>query len=329
MNRQKKIVFNIIPVALLIACIIMSPLANSMQTEKKAGKATEAATDVDKVLTVTNLNVGDADAAVLQYAGHAGMIDTAMEEQLGDVTSFLDDKGITELDFLLLTHYDQDHIGTASELLDRYEIKTVFIPDYESHKRYYPGLMEALKGHKDVRVVEQNMVFTWEDIRVEIYPAIDKEHFAKNEDDMDNNMSLVSLFTIGSNRLLFAGDIETDRIEELLDSGINLDCNWLKVPHHGRSQKKVKKFIETTSPEYAIISCEKKKVDANVVSILKDVGTETYKTGKKNVITKCSQDEIFVRYENEEDTLENVWDNSSEGTTEADIDMGSLLVTLD
>jgi len=97
-------------------------------------------------LTITNLNVGKADCAVLQAGDIVGMIDTGTYDAYSTIDSFLKDNSITEIDFLILTHYDQDHIGSAVKTLSSVDVKNIYLADYVSQKEYYAGLMDSIKA---------------------------------------------------------------------------------------------------------------------------------------------------------------------------------------
>ena len=78
------------------------------------------------------------------------------------------------------------------------------------------------------------------------------------DEDTSNNSSLVCLVTFGTNRLLFAGDIQEERIDEMIDAKYDLTCDLLKVPHHGAYEYNTDKLVEATKPTYAVICCSKK-----------------------------------------------------------------------
>ena len=77
------------------------------------------------------------------------------------------------------------------------------------------------------------------------------------EFDNLNNYSLVCMFEAGDTRVLMTGDAETDIEETLLASGADLDCDILKVGHHGSNTSSSPDFLAAASPETAVISCAK------------------------------------------------------------------------
>ena len=248
-------------------------------------------------LTVTCLNVGHGDCTVLQQGGEVGMIDTGPAAAYGTVSSFLESGGVRTITFLMLTHFDADHIGSAVELLETYPVETVLIPDYESRKPGYAPLMEVLAHHADVRAISRNTVYDWGGASLRLYPAAQSEAYRSEDADYDNNMSLVCLLTFGENRLLFTGDAENARLNELIGSGEDWSCDWIKMPHHGDSEKKTGVFLKKASPAYAVISCSAAEgPEEDTAQYLRKKKIEQFLTSWGNVATICTGEELQVRY---------------------------------
>ena len=109
--------------------------------------------------------------------------------------------------------------------------------------------------------------------------------------DESNNSSLVTRVTLGDKNLLFTGDIEADRIEELVGDGADLSCDLLKVPHHGIYEKATKRLVSAASPSFAVITSSKdEKEDDETVRVLEDAGAEVYltRTGVVTAVTDGS-----------------------------------------
>ncbi len=247
-------------------------------------------------LVVTNLDVGKADCAVLQYQDTTGIIDTGTEEKYNTIDSFLSDNAIDSIDYMILTHYDQDHIGSAVKLLQKYPVDTIYIPDYESEKRYYPGLMEELEHHDNVITVGTDPVdFQYDNLNVRLLPAEDPDPLLADQSNRDNNMSLVSMVDFGENKLLFTGDIEADRITQIVNSGDDLDADWIKLPHHGSYEKEIQALLEMVTPEDSVISTSsKEKPDKKLLKKLDEYGIHSYDTMDGNVVTICDGTNLVV-----------------------------------
>ncbi len=314
MSRKKRVSRNIIPIVLFITifsgllCIYNTNTINSTinsnyffqnsVTEITTEEATRLVSSPEDNLVVVNLDVGHGDCAVLHAGNEYGIIDTGPEESRQIVTDYLDANRIKKIKFMLITHYDKDHIGNAVEILKNYDVETVFIPDYESEKALYGPLMLELKNISDVRAINAEYEYKWQDVNIHFYPAQNAADYIKNGEASDNNLSLVSIVSYCNNRLLFLGDVEKNRIKEMLGSGVDYKCKWVKMPHHGREGKKVDKLIDAIDAEYAIVSCgmDDDFIGNDNEKYLNDNNVEVFTTLDYNIITMCNGREFKVMY---------------------------------
>jgi len=246
-------------------------------------------------LYITNLNVYGGDAAVIECGKIVGIIDAGPVEASEIIDDYLKDNKISSISFLILTHYDQDHIGGAIDLIKKYDIEKIFIPDYVSQKKYYAKLMKVLADNSNVDVVSEKQSFDCGKLSIVIIPAGDSSVYMENENNVDNNMSLVAKVVYQDKSFLFTGDIEKKRIKELLDSGIDLSCDWIKMPHHGRYQKKVGNLLDAASPQYAIITCSAEEgLEPETMDLLDRAGVQVFYTMTQDVVTICDDEGIRI-----------------------------------
>ncbi|MDY3825137.1 MAG: MBL fold metallo-hydrolase, partial [Lachnospiraceae bacterium] len=205
-------------------------------------------------LTITALPVGKADALILKTDDWAAMIDTGEERDGSYIRETLEAAGIDHLNLLLVTHFDKDHVGSAAELLGTVGADQVLMPDYEGTRPEYAAFLSALEAHPETEVQRITGTETLKipagsvNTSLTIYAADDPEEIQDTEDEYDNDMSLVAKLTCGERKFLFTGDIEKTRISQMLDSGVDWTADWIKMPHHGRYQKKTEKLLEAVKP---------------------------------------------------------------------------------
>ncbi|SFP45084.1 Metal-dependent hydrolase, beta-lactamase superfamily II [Butyrivibrio proteoclasticus] len=246
-------------------------------------------------LTIANLNVGKADCAVLQVDDIVGMIDTGTYDAYSTIDSFLKDNSITEIDFLILTHYDQDHIGSAVKIISSYDVKNIYLADYVSQKEYYTGLMDCIKARENIYFVNENIAFNYNDISIDIYPASSPDELLSNSNNADNNMSLVCMITFGAKNFLFTGDIEKDRIEQVINDGYSLSADWIKMPHHGGYTKNTSDLLAIVDPDFAIISTSNERpAEEKLLDLLSSLSIKTYDTTYGTIITYCDKNSIEI-----------------------------------
>ena len=270
-----------------------APVEASKKPAGAHGKKSDA-TGADQ-LAVTFLKVGKADAAVLVTPAATVMIDTGDADSSLDVVEGLEELGVKRIDTLIITHYDQDHVGGAAAVISEFDVGEVLCT-YRSKESLevdaYDAAMES--AGLSEKTITTDMSFTAGSMSIEVLAPKQDEY----DEDTSNNSSLVCLVTFGTNRLLFAGDIQEERIDEMIDAKYDLTCDLLKVPHHGAYEYNTDKLVEATKPTYAVICCSKKNPeDDDVVDLLEDAGAEVFVTRKGPITATLTPTSIEVDQE--------------------------------
>lgn len=280
------------PILILIPLVVLILIAVLFSEEKEDTTTHKGWQDN---LVVTNLCVGEADAAILQFEDEVGIIDTGEKDDFEYIYSFLKSIETTKISFMILTHYDKDHIGSAVSLIENMDIDTVFIPDYESGKALYPELIEALESHSNLHMISESYRYDWKGIEIGIYPAHEEQYYLFDVNNADNNMSLVTKLRYKDNELLFCGDIENERINELLDCDDDIACQWIKIPHHGRYGKGLKKLLGAVTPSYAVSSCSAEEgIDKKTIELFEKLNINAYDTMNSDVVSVFDGKNISV-----------------------------------
>lgn len=245
------------------------------------------------VLKTTLLKVGKADAIIFEYGEFTMVIDAGEEDDGEEVTEFLNSRNITDVDVLIITHFDRDHVGGADILVESLPVKQVILPDYESEHIEYIDFMNALK-EKNIEPMRlsEDYSFTVGTMNVLIEPPRSYEITVPGE--YDNNFSLITTVTHQDNRLVFTGDIEKSRIRSWLAEGQET-CVFLKIPHHGVYNQAMEDLINTLQPKFtAICSSAKHPADSETIEIIKKVTPEIRQTkdGKITVISDGKNIEV-------------------------------------
>ena len=241
-------------------------------------------------MTVSYLDTGKADCSILTDGAHSVVIDCAEEDNAPAVLAALQTQHITQIDLLIVTHFDKDHIGGAADVLHHVSVQRVVEPDYEPENpesEAYTAYRAALdaSGITPERVSD-SLAVTLGDMQLRILGAVGVSY----EKNTDNNNSLVVTLTHLENRFFFAGDIEKQRIADLLDSGV-AGCDVLKVPHHGVYNKQLPALFEALGMKDAVITCsEKNPADEKTLGALESLGCRIWQTanGEVRIISKQS-----------------------------------------
>jgi competence protein ComEC len=233
-------------------------------------------------LTVTFMKVGKADGMILQTAAHTVVIDCGEESDGSKMVARLQENNVTTIDCMILSHYDQDHIGGAPAVLEAFDVKQVIGAQQEEDTEEYKRLCDAVKAEGlDLELPGSVTSFTLDDTVFTVYPH--KANDYKN--GYDNNCSLVVKVLHHDETMLFTGDAMEERLAEIMDIG---DCDLLKVPYHGRELKNLPQFLENTKPEYAVISTKEKELAPSTTAALEAVGAQTYMTFADGTIVAVS-----------------------------------------
>ena len=247
-------------------------------------------------MTVALLKVGKADAIIVQAGGHALLIDTGEEDDGTEVVEFLQNRKITEVDAMIITHFDRDHVGGADTVLESIPVKTVYVPDYEgTHPEYLDFLQAAEAAAVPIQRLPEPVSFPFGEAEVLIEPPASYE-IPGEAADYDNNFSLVTTIVHGENRLVFMGDAEKARIREWLGGDSAVPCDFLKVPHHGIYNKALEELFETLTPGYSVIcSSQKHPAEEKTLELLKKYCRNVYETRNGDVLVISDGSRLEVR----------------------------------
>lgn len=291
-SKPSKKTLNILIIAAIVCLIAASVAVIRLQKSSVQSNLSEYPQDE---LVIVNLAVGKADAAFLSYDGSLGMIDTGTQESYYRIKKFMDENAQTSMDYLIITHYDKDHVGGAVSLLQEYEVEKIYLPDYVSSKSGYGDIMEAVKGRDDVVFVSSKEQISVGDMTIQIIPPSDPAELSEDDDNMDNDLSLLCMVNFRSKKFLFTGDIEKARIKQLKNDGVDLTADWIKIPHHGGYEDNSKKLLSLVSPKYSVISTgPEKPADAELLKLLAELGIKNFSTTKGDVVTLCDGEKIDV-----------------------------------
>lgn len=246
-------------------------------------------------LKIYCFDAGKADAFVLTASGHAVIIDCGERGFGENIVSYLKDFGISEVDCLVITHFDKDHVGGAAQVIAEVPVKNVLQSNSPKDSREYDSYIEALTDADCVpETVRETFRFDVGGVKFTVDPPAEDEY----ENDPSNNSSLIVRVEFGSRSFLFTGDAENDRMEEYVLSGAASDCDVLKVPHHGRWDKKLKDLVAAVTPEYAVItSSDEETEDEQTVRLLQERNVKIFYTRTSPVVILCDGENYSVEYD--------------------------------
>jgi len=257
-------------------------------------------------LRVTWLDVGQGTSALVEFPGGRSMLvdgggfsDNDMFD-VGEklVAPFLWSKKIAHVETVVLSHPESDHLNGLLYILENFTVDELWTCGVERDTRGFRRMME-LASQKKIRVVtrdelKDHQVLSGVSVHV-FWPLksgnTDTIFYSKNS----NNLSLVLKLSLGEQSFLFPGDIlepaETTMIEAMADPGL-LKSRVLLVPHHGSKTSSSETFIQSVSPEYAVISAGFKNrfrfPHPSVLERIEGQGARIYRTDLNGAVSMAT-----------------------------------------
>lgn len=225
----------------------------------------------------------------MKTENHSVIIDCGEKDDGKKVLECLSEYGISEVDYLFITHFDKDHVGGFPEVAENISADVIAVPDYEGNNKEYEKYLSAIeKNNLTVTTLTEDLSFVLDDVLFEV--SVPKEEYDNN----DNDHSLVISVTHGDNSFLFAADAESDRLGEVMRE-FPREYDFLKVPHHGRYNKVTQSFFNAIHPTYAVIcDSEKNPAEEETLSALVDIDCTVYSTASGNVRVSSDGKEIRI-----------------------------------
>ena len=167
---------------------------------------------------------------------------------------YLLDKGYTKLDYVFISHFDQDHVGGILSILQELKVGQVFISKQGEKSENYETFLELVNEKKiNVQEVKAGDKVTIGDITFHVLWPIEKQI----EENILNNNAMVMKLQYRSFSMLFTGDIEEIAEKKILHIYKNdldiLQSSVLKVAHHGSKSSSTEEFLKAVNGEVAII----------------------------------------------------------------------------
>lgn len=238
----------------------------------------------------TVLKAGQADAIFMQTENHSIILDCGEKDDGDELVELLQEKDISNVDYIFITHFDKDHVGGFPEVMDNVTASNIIVPNYEEKNDEYEEYLKTV-SNKGLQItpLTKDTNFILDDVLFEV--SVPKKQFYA---EGDNDFSLVISVTHGENAFLFTGDAEADRLTEVL-SEFGRQYDFLKVPHHGNHNKNTKRFFKTVTPTYSVIcDSDKNPAEDETISILEFVESEIYSTRNGNISVLSDGTEIKI-----------------------------------
>ena len=295
-NKKSSVIGSIIAVILLIIIAVFGNNKESLYTSQASndqsveqvnglenlsiytGNGCISKLPDDNYLRVYCLDVGQGDSILIVNQGKTMLIDASTNEMGSRVVKYLQDLGISKIDYLVGTHPHEDHIGGLDNVIKTFDIGSIYMPKKSANTKTFEEVLDAIKA-KNLKVTAPSIgdKFSVGDASCEVMSI-------NNTAEDANESSIVIQMDCNGVKYLFTGDanynVEKSRKWEKVDV--------LKVGHHGSRTSSTKTFLDQVKPKVALISVGKDNTyghpTENALKRLNDVGAKIYRTDENGTI---------------------------------------------
>ena len=203
-------------------------------------------------LVIHFVDVDQADCMLLRVGETTVMIDGGNTPTSWDVLSYLQRFGIDQIDLMVNTHPHGDHLGGLPTVLNSIPTDEIWCST-TNYDTYLWDSFDAAADKQNLNISHPapGTVYASDGLTITVLgPLYDENTYT----DL-NDTSLVLMVQYGQRKFLFTGDMESYAEQQLVDSGVDLKADVLKVGHHGSYSSTSQAFLNKVDPEYGVISC--------------------------------------------------------------------------
>lgn len=239
-------------------------------------------------IEVRMLDVGQGLAVLIKSGKHYMLYDGGGRNYSSYVVSYLQKNKITSLDYMVASHYDEDHINGLVGVLNTITVDKAITPNYEADSKIYQSFRNMLS--KNGAAEEHPSVgntYKLGSAKVEVLGPDNYQY------ENENNYSIVLKVSCKSFSCILSGDAEKEAENDMVyREGNILDTDLYIVGHHGSSSSSSDAFVKAMSPTYAFISVGKGNSYGHptnkTIDTLKKNKCEIFRTDQQGEVTMYS-----------------------------------------
>ena len=203
---------------------------------------------------VVMFEVGEADCHLIKYPYNKNtiLIDTGKNEYKikNEVIPYLKSIGIKKIDYLIITHGDEDHIGGSITLINNFQVKNVIL-----NKGTFTDLEKELIKNLNKKKIPYQININKINLSNHTIYLLNNTKY-----NNENDNSIITYFTYQKYKFLYMGDASINTEDNLLENYNLNNISILKVGHHGSNTSSSKDFISQINPSISLISVGKNNI---------------------------------------------------------------------
>lgn len=234
-------------------------------------------------LLVHFIDVGQGDAVAINLPdGKVLLIDNGNKDTNVSYVNYLKENVLNTkndkiIDYLVLSHADSDHVGGTMKLLQKFKINLIFMPKITSNSQTFEEIYEFVDKNCKYKTLGEEFEIVSKNYKLTFFEIL-------NDEETNDSSQIIKLEYMNKS-FLFTGDISTEIEDDYISKyGQMLNCDVLKISHHGSSTATSAEFLQAVSPTYAVISVGKNNdynhPNQEVLNLLKNNKVNTKRTDK-------------------------------------------------
>mgnify|MGYP000336812146 CR=1 FL=1 len=228
-------------------------------------------------------DVGQADSILVQSEEKTMLIDAGTNNMGKTVVKYLQDLNIFKIDYLVGTHPHEDHIGGLDDVINNFEIGTIYMPKVQTNTKTFEDVLDAI-SNKNLKITSPEVGFKFNVGNAQCEIMSIGRGTAEEKSNL-NLSSIVIRMTYGEQSFLFTGDAEKQNEEARQWPQTTV----LKVGHHGSDTSSSQEFLNEVKPQIAIISVGKGNTYGHpkqtTIDKLQKINARIYRTDESGTIT--------------------------------------------
>lgn len=277
-------------------------LSNDLTKESPRGTLEASLTDsedrtqpVSGEMTVHFLDVGQGSAVLFQINNQVMVFDGGSREASSYVVAYLKKLAIDQVDVMISSHYDADHLNGLVGILHAFPVRQVFDADYTTDTRVYQSFKTFIRDHSiPESVPEAGQSFPIGDATVTFIASESYGHLDENDD------SLAVRVEFGQTKFVIMGDSTADAELQMLSQDLAADVYF--AAHHGSNGSNSTALLNKVAPDFIVISCgadnDYGHPGEHALNRIQASGAELYRTDQQGTIIVTSDGET-IRWDQE------------------------------
>lgn len=243
-----------------------------------------------ELLAVHYIDVGQGDSTLLQTSAGSVLIDCSEPEYGEDIVAYLNSQGVTELEYFIITHPDEDHMGAAAYIIRNITVKKVIMNGQTKNAKFFSNTLDAMEERGvDGEILGPGDYLEIGALRLDVFGPYSLDHSTAEW----NNASLIIKAIYGETSFLFTGDAEESGEEDLLEHHrAELDCDVFQAGHHGSKTSNSEELLDAATPSHVVISCGEGNKYGHPHQVALDrfegIGAQVHRTDKEGTIVFIS-----------------------------------------